>query len=304
MVKLNTSISSKSLRKTFGQNSHHKIYMESSTFDHKCHIAALMTCHNRRETTLRCLKSLKDQKNLDKVTLDIYLVDDGCTDGTASAVKVNFPEVIIIQGDGNLFWNGGMRLAWETALKRNYDYYLWLNDDLKIYLCSIKRVLISANATGNKSIICGATEGVNNICTYSAYAKITRNDFEKLIPNGHLQKCQVFNGNFVLIPNAVYAKLGNLDSVFSHGLSDFDYGLRASKINISSYLMPGYVGFCEDNITNRPTKRMRIIERFKLLYSPLGNNPFLFFKYNNRHFGFFIALKHFISNHFKTLFNF
>ena len=49
--------------------------------------AALLTCHNRKEKTLACLKSL--YRNMPEV--DVYLTDDGCADGTAEAVKSIFP---------------------------------------------------------------------------------------------------------------------------------------------------------------------------------------------------------------------
>lgn len=94
-------------------------------------IAILITCHNRKNKTLKCLKHLSEQA----IKLDIYLVDDGCTDGTSDAVKKEFPDVIIIQGDGELFWNRGMVKAWETASSRyDYDYYIWMNDDTYVYI--------------------------------------------------------------------------------------------------------------------------------------------------------------------------
>ena len=63
--------------------------------------------------------------------LDIYLVDDGSNDGTNESVSKLFPMVNIILGDGTLFWNKGMRLAWKTAAeKQDYEFYLWLNDDV------------------------------------------------------------------------------------------------------------------------------------------------------------------------------
>ena len=46
-------------------------------------ISVLMTCHNRRELTLKCLGLLLSQIGEDA---RVYLVDDGSTDGTAVAV--------------------------------------------------------------------------------------------------------------------------------------------------------------------------------------------------------------------------
>ena len=83
-------------------------------------IAAIITCHNRKEKTLVCLKSLFQIIQ----NIDVFLTDDGSTDGTSEAVKKIYPQVNIIQGDGNLFWSRGMYIAWKEAVKGGYDYYL------------------------------------------------------------------------------------------------------------------------------------------------------------------------------------
>src|SRR5918998_6020285 len=92
-------------------------------------IAALAACHNRRRKTLSALEALFNQKLPPGVSLRVYLLDAGSTDGTPHAVQNAFPEVELLRGDGSLFWNGGMRLAFSQALTVGYDYYLWLNDD-------------------------------------------------------------------------------------------------------------------------------------------------------------------------------
>lgn len=91
-------------------------------------VAIVTPVHNRRELTLQCLRSLAriDRTNLD---LRIIVVDDGSTDGTADAVRANFPAVEIIQGDGNLWYSGGMNAGIEHALKQEVDYVWCVNDD-------------------------------------------------------------------------------------------------------------------------------------------------------------------------------
>ena len=106
-------------------------------------IAVLLTCFNRKEKTLRCLQNLKEQTLPDNVVVTVVLVDDGSTDGTGDAVSKNYPDVNLIRSEGNLFWNQGMRLAWNTALQqRDYDYYLLMNDDTEIYSDAIMRLLV------------------------------------------------------------------------------------------------------------------------------------------------------------------
>ena len=81
-------------------------------------LAILLTVHNRRENTLRCLQCVNAQLPVSGVEADIYMTDDGCTDGTAETVSKRFPEVRIIKGDGGLYWNRGMIAAWEAAAKQ------------------------------------------------------------------------------------------------------------------------------------------------------------------------------------------
>ena len=102
----------------------------------KYNIAVILTCYNRREKTLSCLSGLylaqEKCKDAD-IALSVYLTDDGCIDGTAQAVRSQFSDkdITILQGSGNLYWAGGMRLAWNEALKEDnkWDFYLLLNDD-------------------------------------------------------------------------------------------------------------------------------------------------------------------------------
>ncbi len=84
--------------------------------------------HNRKELTLACLRSLAaaDQSGLD---LHIVLVDDGSTDGTAEAIRKEFPNVEVITGDGNLWYTAGMNVALKAALKHDPDYVLAINND-------------------------------------------------------------------------------------------------------------------------------------------------------------------------------
>lgn len=88
-------------------------------------IAVLLTVHNRKEKTLHCLQDLFTQEIPKGFQIDVYLTDDGCTDGTPKAVKMQYPQVNIVEGNGNLFWNRGMYTAWETAVKiKDYDFIL------------------------------------------------------------------------------------------------------------------------------------------------------------------------------------
>ena len=268
----------------------------------KTDIAVLLTCHNRREKTLASLRCLYSQDCLNEVNFSVYLVDDGSSDGTGEAVKSEFPQVTVIQGDGSLFWNRGMLKAWVTAAETTHDFFLWLNDDTDLESSAISMLLEDyKNAGVEDCIISGAVRSsVTGEITYGG--RVTRGWL--LEPNGTLQSCQEFNGNAVLIPFHVYEKIGMLDPYFRHSFGDIEYGMRANKENINCFSSCRYVGFCETHseIPKWQNRRYSVAERFKHLYSPLGMNPCELFHINKRYNGLFTACSVFILNHLRCFF--
>src|SRR5690606_30533818 len=185
----------------------------------------LLTVFNRREKTLRCLDRLFRQVGLrEKFIIEVFLVDDGSTDNTKEEVLDQFPRTHVIQGDGTLFWNRGMHLAWKSAVKKaEYDYFLWLNDDTLIDLSCISTALKTADEYGG-SIIVGSTVAGHDSSIYT-YGGRAQNG-KLIVPGVKPRLAHFFNGNIVLIPKVVYEVVGMNDPYFHHSLGDFDYGLR------------------------------------------------------------------------------
>jgi GT2 family glycosyltransferase len=89
--------------------------------------AILIPVHNRKAATLACLHRLC--RNGDLSRFDVIVIDDGSTDGTSDAVRAEFPEVVILSGDGELYWTGAIALAMEFEATRPPRPVFWLNDD-------------------------------------------------------------------------------------------------------------------------------------------------------------------------------
>lgn len=269
----------------------------------KMNVAILLTVHNRKAKTLSCLNSIYSQKSLENVNIEIFMVDDGSTDGTCDEVKLKHPKVIILKGDGTLFWNGGMRMAWEYASSKfDYDYYLWLNDDTKIYENTIFKLLEYSNKYQNNSIMVGSTlsSQKKNTITYGGRDK----NGNILIPRDFEIECNYFNGNIVLIPRLVFKKVGYNDNIFKHALGDYDYGRRANKIKIKSFVVPGYLGECDEHedlaIWCNPKYNLKT--RLKYFKTPIGMNPNEYFVYDLRHNGVLSSIFHYITIHIRLLF--
>ena len=265
-------------------------------------IAVLLTVHNRKEKTLYCLQNLFKQEVSADYQMDVYLTDDGCTDGTPEAIRIQYPQVHIVKGDGNLFWNRGMYTAWEAAAKnQDYDYYLWLNDDTFVYHTMLTILLTVSEEKENHAIIIGATQSLNH--SQPTYGGRLSNG-KIPIPNGTTVEVTHFNGNIVLVPMYIYHILGNLDYYFTHSKGDFDYGLRAGKAGIKMYQVGTYLGECElhESLDKWCNPNVPFSLRWKALHRPTGMPPKETFHLEKRHYGIMKASLHYCTIYVRCLF--
>jgi len=258
--------------------------------------AILITCYNRVETTIECLKHCYDALSLiDYCDHDIFLLDDNSPDKTGEIIKKMYPLINVIYGNGNCFWSGGTRKLWEAASSnKDYDYYVWLNDDSILFKNAFS-VIYNDLKVNRFSIILGtfiSSVSNTNQITYGG-----RDDnLSLLIPNGIPQQCFLMNGNFVFIPKAIFKKVGFLNKVFTHNYGDIDYGLRTIKNNFKIYIASEVIGLCDKNeleLWRKPNSRF--LQRLKSLYESKNFIAHEVMYFQLIHYGFFAFLKHFIG---------
>lgn len=230
-------------------------------------IAVLLTCHNRKDKTVRCLTGLlrlKDAYNTlhqeNEIDLWTYLTDDGCTDGTVEAIKGgigNKMNLQILSGSGNLFWAGGMRFCWNEALKHHeeWDYYLLLNDDVELLDTMFDELFqaeeFSKNQYRKEGIVSGFICNPNDMTKTTYGGGVWLNKMlakqKRLTPSGHPQLCDMTNANILLVPAMVVDKIGIFYKGYQHGLADYDYSNTARKKGIPVILTANFCGKCEDD---------------------------------------------------------
>ena len=273
-------------------------------------IAVLLTCHNRKEKTLSCLDNLFKAALPMHSGLEVFLVDDGSTDGTGEAVKDRFPAVNIVRGSGNLFWNQGMRLAWETAAEaEEFNFYLWLNDDTLLDYHAVLE-LMDCLQEGRKTNSCEGlvTGACRSEVGKSEFSYGGRKDSGPVIPNGQLQTCTYINGNAVLVPRKIHRELGNLSADYTHGMGDFDYGLRAIQRGFKCYTTKGFIATCTPNqgIPSWCNPKVPLKNRWQLLHSPKGLNLQEYLAFRKKFWGEkwkIFALKAYVKTFFPKLYS-
>ncbi|OGB22782.1 MAG: hypothetical protein A3I66_12780 [Burkholderiales bacterium RIFCSPLOWO2_02_FULL_57_36] len=243
-------------------------------------IAVILTCFNRRQKTIDCIDAVLAQSALNDVALEFFITDDGSTDGTSDAVMLRYPMIHLLKGDGSLYWNGGMRLAWAEAFKEKRDFFLWLNDDTFLYPDTLQRMLDThakcMRDTGKAGIVVGSTHDETGQTSYGGELQTSRFrplTLIKIDPKEQVQSCDTFNGNCVLVSREAAAVLGNLDAGFVHAMGDTDYGLRAKRAGIPMWVMPFYAGRCvnDNRIPDSFSDRsLPVAVRLKKAMSPKG----------------------------------
>ena len=242
-------------------------------------IVVVMTCHNRKNKTVNCLAKLHDGNT--KYLYHHIVVDAGSTDGTAQAVEAaDYSDVQLVNAEPTLFWNGGMYRGIDEGMKHadEYDYMLLVNDDVDFAPGIIDTLVDYAERPEKKgSVIVGPTCSDKGEFSYGGILYNSR--------------CTTFNANCTLIPMDIMRTVKNVDPYYKHSMGDFDLGFRITRMGRRIYVMPEYVGTCNDNPLEGSWQdtALGIRKRIKLKESCKGL-PFKdWFHYLHKNFGFLTA---------------
>ena len=259
-------------------------------------IAVLLTCFNRKKKTVSCLSYLYssldsyNSNNTEKISLSVFITDDGSTDGTSQEVKKSFADkdiYIFNPSDGPLYWAGGMRYAWKKSIEfsRDWDFFLLLNDDTYVFKNLFDEFIQTDTYCIHKhhksGLYSGITcQGVNSkLTTYGG--NVWTNKFlgktKRLSPIGKPQTCDLTNANILFVAKNVVDTIGILYEGYNHGCADYDYSNMARKAALPVYVMSNFCGVCENDHSNdidieKKVISMTLQERKKYFNHPKTSN--------------------------------
>lgn len=96
----------------------------------KIPVAIVVPTFNRKKLLVECLSMINAQTVQPEL---VIVVNDGSSDGTSEILKNDFPQVIELNGDGNLWWTGSVNVGIEYVLKNHPGIkgIILQNDDVK-----------------------------------------------------------------------------------------------------------------------------------------------------------------------------
>ena len=107
-----------------------------TVMEHK--VLTIIVTYNGMKWMERCLSSVCNSS----VASDIYIVDNGSTDGTQDFIKANYPQAIFMQNTENSGFGKANNYGLLYAVDKGYDYVYLLNQDAWVEKDTFK-ILIS-----------------------------------------------------------------------------------------------------------------------------------------------------------------
>jgi GT2 family glycosyltransferase len=199
-------------------------------------VSILIPVHNRKSISLDCLHNLKQTGDLEKY--QIVIIDDGSSDDTGLAIHEQYPQLKILEGDGNLWWTGAIAQGMQYAYDQGAEFIIWLNDDCELAPETLNSLVQFCQ--NHSKAIAGAQGFAKNDPetlvfggkrkTWQGY-RYLQADKSQILP------CDLLSGNVVCLPRSVIDEIGYPDTKLTpHYGGDSLYLVRAKKAGFQLYV--------------------------------------------------------------------
>jgi len=210
-------------------------------------VALIVLTWNQRELTLDCLDSLA-ALDYPAGRLEIIIVDNGSTDGTAQAVRARYPEVTVLENGENLGYAGGNNVGLRYAMAQRAEYVCILNNDVLVDSECLIRLVRVAESDSSAGLL-GPKVYDRQEPGYIQSAGIM---LDHLLRSEHRGLGQVDVGQFdaleevdavtgcaILVSRQMIDQIGLLDSRYFMYREEIDWCCRARDAGFKVLYVPG-----------------------------------------------------------------
>ena len=199
-------------------------------------IAAVVVTYNRKDLLLECLECLQSQDYSDAphaadARLDILVIDNASTDGTAEALLplINNKTILYFNTGSNLGGAGGFNYGMREAVELGYDYVWVMDDDCMPHEDTLREFLnADAKLDGKYGYLSSVCRWVNgSICTMNTQRHPLTKNITDFSPE--LQPCTLASFVSLFVPARIISELGLPIKDFFIWSDDWEFTRRISR---------------------------------------------------------------------------
>jgi GT2 family glycosyltransferase len=212
-------------------------------------ISVIIVNWNTRDLLLNCIRSVYE--TLRDISFEIWVVDNGSTDGSQEAIKTTFPQIQLIENTENK----GFAAANNQALKQmNGRYALLLNSDAALTDGAAQKLLSFMESTPTAGMACGQLlnpdgSRQNSIASFPTLLTLISNEtlLRILFPEKFPSKRRNYPdpilvesgiGACLIIRKAAMDAVGIFDEAFFFFFEETDWAYRMRLANWQIYFVP------------------------------------------------------------------
>lgn len=240
--------------------------------DQKSRVLVIVVVYNGMQWLQRCCDSVIKSS----IPLDLYIVDNGSTDGSQEFIDNNYPAAIFVRSDKNLGFGAANNFGIQYAIDKGYDYIYLLNQDAWVAEDAIAQMVESHKRMPQYGILSPMQMYPDGKTMESGFARSLN---RCITPKNNLE-CEVVRVKFAmaahwLISRDCFAKVGLFSPVFYHYGEDNNY---IHRVNYFGFLV-GVVtrAIAVHDREQRPTpldKQVYLVKNSYLKHSANINYPF------------------------------
>lgn len=192
-------------------------------------ILTIIVTYNGIRWMQRCLQSLRDSE----VPTDIYIIDNGSTDGTQAFVREHFPEATMVQNSRNEGFGRANNRGFRHALEHAYDYVYLINEDAWMMPSTLGRLIACHQHHPEYGLLSPAQWQADGLALDRNFLKGPCSQNPRLhrdLLSGTFQE-EVYEVETVmaahwLLPTSTIRKIGFFSPTYPHYGEDDDYTAR------------------------------------------------------------------------------
>jgi GT2 family glycosyltransferase len=204
---------------------------------------------NTRELLLACLASVYE--TVAEIRFEVWLVDNGSSDGSVGAVRARFPGVRIIENSRNLGFAAANNRAFKEMAGR---YALLLNTDTVLQADAVGTLFRFMERTPDAAMACGQLlnpdgSRQNSIANFPSLLALASNEtlLRLLMPKRFPSKRRRYTapvrvdsciGAALMVRRSAMDEVGLLDEAYFFFMEETDWAYRMGRAGWSVYFVP------------------------------------------------------------------